>query len=267
MDFDYSSWESSKIERVQTQFIKRLMGCSIQTSNLMARGEVGSRPLLLNIIKRVIGYTNSIKQRPDSTVHTALVFECNNDTTPNFSNFLQKFDLDFPSILEKNKFDVRNICQDAYDRVWWEQINQSSKASTYVTFKTTVFYEKYFDKIKNGKKNTSLSRFRLSNHNLMIEKGRHFKPIIKREERLCPFCKIVIEDEEHFLLSCLLYSPLRTILESVCRKNCNTYDSLSRKQKFIHIMSNEDQNILVALGTFITDSLNLRDKIIQYFFT
>ena len=112
-----------------------------------------------------------------------------------------------------------------------------------------------------------MSRFRLSNHNLMIEKGRHFKPIIKREERLCPFCKIVIEDEEHFLLSCLFYSPLRTILESVCRKNCNTYDSLSRKQKFIYIMSNEDQNILEALSTFITDSLNLRDKIINYFFT
>ena len=58
MDYDYLTWNSSKIERVHTQFIKRLLGCSIQTSNIMARGEVGARPLLLNIIKRVIGYTN-----------------------------------------------------------------------------------------------------------------------------------------------------------------------------------------------------------------
>ena len=59
---DYLSWESSKIERVHTQFIKRLLGCNIQTSNITARGEVGFRPLLLNIIKRVVGYTNSINR-------------------------------------------------------------------------------------------------------------------------------------------------------------------------------------------------------------
>ena len=33
LDNDYLSWESSKIERVQTQFIKRLLGCNIQTNN------------------------------------------------------------------------------------------------------------------------------------------------------------------------------------------------------------------------------------------
>ena len=266
MDYDYSSWESSKIERVQTQFIKRLIGCRIQTSNMMARGEVGRRPLLLDIVKRVIGYTNNIKKRTDSTVNTAFVFECNNETTPNFSNFLLKFDIDIPRIFEKNKSDVRQVCQDAYDRFWWEQINNSSKASTYVTFKTTIFYEKYFDLIESGGKKTSLTRFRLSNHNLMIEKGRHFKPAIKREERLCPLCKIEVEDEEHFLLSCLLYSPQRKILERACRENCNTYDSLDKKQKLIFIMSNENQVILETLSTFIHHSLLLRDKIFEYFF-
>ena len=57
MDFDYPTWEKGKIERVHTQFLKRLLGCSIQTSNNMVRGEVGNRPLLIHVIKRVVAYT------------------------------------------------------------------------------------------------------------------------------------------------------------------------------------------------------------------
>ena len=33
-----------------------------------------------------------------------------------------------------------------------------------------------------------------------------FPPI----DRLCPVCKTIVEDERHFLLSCQLYSDLRT---------------------------------------------------------
>ena len=109
MDFDYLTWNTSKIERVQTQFIKRLPGCNIQTSNIMARAEVGARPLLLNIIKRIIGYTKSIVKRPNSTVHTAFTYESENATSPDFSNYLQKINLDFPNILDKRKPETPKI--------------------------------------------------------------------------------------------------------------------------------------------------------------
>ena len=266
MDYDYLTWKSSKIERVHTQFIKRLLGCSIQTSNIMARGEVGERPLLLNIIKRVIGYTSSVIKRPNSTAHTAFVFECENDTIPNFSTYLQKFNFDFPNILEKSKPENAKICCDAYDRFWWEQINNSSKASSYVTFKTTVYYEKYFDLVENTKHKTSLSRFRLSNHNLMIEKGRHAKPALLPHLRFCYFCKSLIENEKHFLTFCPLYRPQRLHLENTCRENCNRYDTLNGDEKFIFIMSNENKNIQNALANFISTSMTLRDKIVEYFF-
>ena len=266
MDYDYLTWKSSKIERVQTQFIKRLLGCNIQTSNIMARGEVGARPLLLDIIKRVIGYTNSIMQRPNSTVHTAFTYECENDTSPNFSDYLQKFNIDFPNILGKSKSDIFKICGDAYDRFWWEQISNSSKAKSYATFKTTVYYEKHLDLIENTKHKTSLTRFRLSNQNLMIEEGRHTKPQIEPHLRFCYFCKSLIENEEHFLTFCPLYSPQRIYLENICRENCNRYDSLNRKEKFIFIMSNENKDIQNALGNFISTSMVLRDKFLEYFF-
>ena len=266
MDYDYLTWKSSKIERVHTQFIKRLLGCCIQTSNIMARGEVGARPLLLDIIKRVIGYTISIMKRPNSTVHSAFTYECENSTNPNFSGYIQKFNLDCPNILEQNKCDITKICCDAYDRFWTEQIRNSSKASSYITFKTTVYFEKYLDLIQNTRFKTSLSRFRLSNHNLMIEKGRHTKPTTDPDLRFCYFCKSLVENEKHFLTFCPLYSPQRIYLENVARENCNRYDSLNREEKFIFLMSNENKDIQNALGKFTSTSMYLRDKLVEYFF-
>jgi hypothetical protein len=46
-----------------------------------------------------------------------------------------------------------------------------------------------------------LTKLRLSSHSLLIEKGRYFRPKIKRENRLCSQCN-QIEDEQHFLIHC-----------------------------------------------------------------
>ena len=121
--------------------------------------------------------------------------------------------------------------------------------------------------IENARYRTCFTRFRLSNHNLMIEKGRHFKPKIDKELRFCPFCKTTIENEVHFLMYCPLYSPERSKLEKTCNENCNIYDSLTREQKFIFIfnLANENKSILVALAKFVHNSMTLRDTLMEYF--
>ena len=98
----------------------------------------------------------------------------------------------------------------------------------------------------------------------MIEKGRHLK--IEKSERLCHFCKNEIEDEKHFLTKCPLYSPERIILHSVCTQNYPRYENLNEYQKFIFLMSNENENIIKALAKFVCNSFDLREKIIAYFF-
>ena len=53
-----------------------------------------------------------------------------------------------------------------------------------------------------------MRKIRCSNHQLEIEKGRHNKT--PREDRICKTCTCgAIEDENHFLLECLAYKPLR----------------------------------------------------------
>ena len=263
MNYDYTTWDESKIERVHTQFLKRILGCNIRTSNIMTRGEVGARPLLLNVIKRVIRYTNSIKQISSSTVFTAFNFESGNNLNPNFCNFLEKFDLNNITIFGKSKTQLTKICQDSYDRFWLNQINNSPKAITYVKFKTTVNYGKYLDQVENIKHKTALIRFRMSNHNLLIEKGRHMRPRLERNDRKCFNCAGKIEDEYHFTIECPLYNDDRILLFGCCKKFCMNFDALTEEQKFIFIFTNENANINKMLARFVFQSLKMRETIIS----
>ena len=95
IDLDFEGWDKFKIQQVHTQFIKRILGCNFKTSNIMSRGEVGVRPLLLDIIKRTISFMQDIQKRKASLVFQAWKFESNNDILPNFILFLTNFNVDF----------------------------------------------------------------------------------------------------------------------------------------------------------------------------
>ena len=59
-------------------------------------------------------------------------------------------------------------------------------------------------------KNIALSQFRLSSHDLEIERGRYAD--VDRDARICHFCNNnQIENEYHFLLICPLYRGLRKL--------------------------------------------------------
>ena len=152
-----------------------------------------------------MGYTNSIKQKPESTVYKAYLFETKNDVNPNFCNFIEKQNLN---------------CEK-------EQMRNSPKAISYVLFKTTVNIENYLDEIENTKHKTSLSRFRLSNYNLLIEKGRHMRPRLDRNERKCFNCRDKIEDAHHFITECPIYNHEREILFESCNRECQNFDVLT----------------------------------------
>ena len=55
-------------------------------------------------------------------------------------------------------------------------------------------------------------KLRLSNHKLAIETGRYSRPFKKPAERICPICKIEMEDEYHFLNICPAYQEKRCSL-------------------------------------------------------
>ena len=70
------------------------------------------------------------------------------------------------------------------------------------------------------------SRFRMSNHTLMIEKGRHMRPQIERNNRNCFHCKDNIENESHFVISCPLYNAERESLFQICGENSSHFETM-----------------------------------------
>ena len=135
IDLDFEGWDKSKIEQVHTQFIERILGCNFKTSNIMSRGELGVRPLLIDIIKKTISFMQDIQKRKASLVFQAWKFESNNDILPNFILFLAILNINLNDIIEVNKYKVKKICHDSYDRLWRSCLYDSPKAISYAMFK------------------------------------------------------------------------------------------------------------------------------------
>jgi len=68
----------------------------------------------------------------------------------------------------------------------------------------------YLRTIKDMKLRKTLTMYRLSEHHLAIEKGRHRQTWLPREERLCSHCSLgTVETELHFLTQCTKYVEIR----------------------------------------------------------
>ena len=133
----------------------------------------------------------------------------------------------------------------------WNEIRNTylldkGKLNTYFKYKTSFNLENYLI-VKNRH---ILTKFRLSNHTLRIETGRHERKLnsvsgklelLPRCERLCQHCTSnSIEDELHFTLECPLYQKQRkTILDILY--------NLDHPNLFIWMMSNDDPVFFICI--------------------
>ena len=93
----------------------------------------------------------------------------------------------------------------------------------------------------------------------MIEKGRQ-KPVLERSERKWPFCESEIEDELHFVIICPEYENERPLLFTACTEHSIHFEIMSNELKLIFIMSNEDLNVSSKLGSFVSNSMKVRER-------
>ena len=97
----------------------------------------------------------------------------------------------------------------------WEIVkNSSPKLEFYSQIKTTFGREEYLTSVREASHRASLTRFRISAHNLFIERGRYMRPLIAHESRWCAYCYQqsgykTVESETHALLFCPLYRTAR----------------------------------------------------------
>ena len=89
----------------------------------------------------------------------------------------------------------------------------------------------------------SLTKFRLSNNLLNIEKLRHTTPKTPKEQRFCPFCPNKVEDEVHFLILCPTYKlPRADMFQKI--DNAQLFLQKHPKEQFIELMNPENAQIV-----------------------
>ena len=120
--------------------------------------------------------------------------------------------------------------------------------------------ELYLHHITNTsfKLRTLLSKIRLSSHALEIEKGRHCKPKIPPENRLCKACGEGVEDEIHFLFKCSLYDIERSVLFHKCGIINVDIHGLTNLWKILF----DNEKHVFYLAIFIDKCLSKRDLVL-----
>ena len=141
---------------------------------------------------------------------------------------------------------------------WESSFQQSTKCDSYRLFKAVPKMEIYLKHFKDMKYIKTLSKFRLSDHKLMIEEGRRARPQIKREDRICLECNS-LEDEVHFLIDCDKYKNERERAFQAINEIYPTFNSIvESKDKFIFLMSQEDVKATRIIANFIHKSFLIR---------
>lgn len=146
--------------------------------------------------------------------------------------------------------------RDIFHQESFAKINTNhSKLRTYGEFKTVPGLEPYLLHPMKIQYRTNFSKFRLSNHALQIEKGRHSN--IARNQRFCPFCLTSVETEQHFLLHCRKYDMGREKLFRELAVTVPRISHLSEKEKFFEIMTNS--TCLQKTAKFVSISFDIRE--------
>jgi len=258
--------KNNPIENVFISFCKQLLGVQKQTTNVGVLLQLGKVPLSLLAQKRCLKnwsrIVNNIKCNSMVTMsHENAILE-NLTWTTSIENKLSEIGMR-ELFLGKDK-EIHTKASQRMNDIFYQGAffsiqQEDSKLRTYSLFKTSIGYEEYLSKNQNIKERISLTKLRLSNHLLMIEKGRHEK--IERDSRFCPFCPQQVEDEQHFLIDCECYTGYRNILFQKIAETVISFPYIDKAQQF-SILMNTSNNTSNLTAQFISKAMILRESLI-----
>ena len=162
-------------------------------------------------------------------------------------------------IINKVKYSLKS----KFIELWNKQLKNDNKKHakvgnklrTYRTFKNIYQQEPYLN-IGTQEQRKFFAKFRLSDHNLNIEKGRYFN--LNIEDRKCSLCNTSVEDEKHFLLECKNLENVRKQFLDSINNECKNFSTLSSDNKFLWLMSNEDVIVLKVLMKMVFELFQYR---------
>ncbi len=99
--------------------------------------------------------------------------------------------------------------------------------------------------MSDKKPRSTLTRYRLSGHKLMIETGRHRKTWLPPEQRLCSHCDLnQMETELQFLTEGSKYTDIQTVFHDKIQQIHPTFKTLPDQEKLPYLLG-EHENCCV----------------------
>ncbi len=256
-------------ERANIRVCKQILGVPSQSTNIAVLAELGRFPLSMEVIRSIFKrysrlegikkdcllkhvYMESVKM--DNSLQKLITHLCNMINFPGIENV----NLKEKSICKSMVNNLRQRLIYHYEKVFFDVMNSDTnrKLCTYKHFKKAFKEEHYLICVENPVQRKMLTRFRISAHNLYIERGRYKK--VERENRICNLCTCnEIEDEFHFFMKCSLYEDLRNkyIKELVLQ-----YDNPYSWQAFLYVMQLSNAFECNKIATFVYEAMTKRNS-------
>ena len=264
---DHDKWDKTSTEQTDLNLIKHIFGVNGSTNNLICRAELGRYSLSTEINTKIINFYRHVEAMPvDSIVHQSYLPDKNisqGHVATTLSQHIQNLGyVNNLDILTTPKINMKNLFKNVYNKIWMGKLKLTSRGKYFVTFKNYICYEQYLSPINFRNLKRVLTKLWLSDHNLMIEQGRKARIKLPRERQTCKLCYNEnlnqVEDEIHFLFDCQWrkYIALR---ENFIVEITTQFYKLNNVQKFVHILSSEDQIIVRKLSLFVTQMNKERD--------
>jgi hypothetical protein len=147
--------------------------------------------------------------------------------------------------------------KDMFVQNWHQNLVNSNKCRFYVAIKDNYNNSKYIETVNVKAHREALTRLLVSSHHLSIESGRWNRPQTPRNERFCPFCPHIIEDEYHFVLQCSKYNILRKkLISDFFWKRPSMY-------KLTILFNNKDNKIINGLAKYVYSAFQERDQAVR----
>ncbi len=106
--------------------------------------------------------------------------------------------------------------------------------------------------MSDKKLRSTLTRYRLSGHKLMIETGRHRQTWLPPEQRLCSHCDLnQMETELHFLTECSKYTDIRTVYYDKIQQIHPTFTTLPDQEKLAYLLG-EHKTCCVLAAQYVS---------------
>ena len=153
---------------------------------------------------------------------------------------------------------------EVFSNQWKQKLQASTKVDTYRTFKMNMRYETYLSHPRKRER-IAMTKLRISDHKLMVEKGRHSYPIIRREDRKCHMCTAEVENEVHFLTNCKIYGSQNDFWNQVTTKFPQTLN-LRREDRLVFILTQDDPEIMGLLLKLNYEWQRLNSFLCEYFY-